>query len=126
MVSNTFASHSGSNLSDQSIHADCQSPTCLSPAAPSSPSFPPKIDWSKASVDDVDKYCGLVDHFLPCLSSNVTSCTSLDCSVHYDALDSLLSLFCHVLNHAHLSPFLVSPLHLLLIGYLVGMILQES
>ena len=93
LVSNTFASHSWSNLSDHSplffsIHADCQSPTCSSPAAPSSPSFPPKIDWSKASVDDVDKYCELVDRFLPNLSSDVTSCSSPDCLVHYDALDS--------------------------------------
>ena len=115
LVSNTFASHSGSNLSDHSplffsIHADCQSPTCSSPAAPSSPSFPPKIDWSKASVDDVDKYCGLVDHFLPSLSSDVTSCSSPDCSVHYDALDSFAQSLLLCLKSCSLKSFpCVSP-----------------
>ena len=128
LVPNTFPNHSGSNLSDHSplffsIHADCQSPTCLSPAAPSYPLLLPKNDWSKASVDDVDKYCGLVDHFLPSLSSDVASCSSPDCSVHYDALDSFAQSLLSCLKS--LSPFLVSPLHLLLlIGYLVGMILQ--
>ena len=60
LVSDVFASHSGSNLSDHSplffcIRADCQSPSHLSSSESSSPSLSTMIAWSRISVD-VDRY----------------------------------------------------------------------
>ena len=93
LVSDVFASHSGSNLSDHSplffcIRADCQSPSHLSSSESSSPSLSTKIDWSRISVDDVDRYCHMVHHLLPSLPLAVVTCSRSDCSEHLDLLDS--------------------------------------
>ena len=93
LVSDVFASHSGSNLSDHSplffcIRADCQSPSHLSSSECCSLSLSTKIDWSRISVDDVDRYCHMVHRLLPSPPLEAVNCCRSDCSEHLDLLDS--------------------------------------
>ena len=71
-----------------SIRAACQSPSHLSSSECSSPSLSTKIDWSRISVDDVDRYCHMVHHLLPSPPLEAVNCCRSDCSEHLDLLDS--------------------------------------
>ena len=115
LVTNAFASHSGSNLSDHSplyfpIQADCQPPTSLPPSTSLCPTVSHKVDWSNISADHAERYCNMVDQLLPSLSDEIVSCSGLDCSVHSGVLDSFAQSLVLCLHSCSLASFpCVSP-----------------
>ena len=98
LVTDVFARHSGSNLSDHSplhflLHVQGQS--ILQSPLSSSPSNSKctKIRWSNISPRDLDNYHNLLSKNLPTFPPEVVNCSNVDCEVHYEAIDSFTQLF---------------------------------
>ena len=92
LVSDISANHSGSNLSDHSPLLFVISATCEPYTPPCSPSCssvsPAKINWSKVTSADADRFCDMVSKHLPSFQQEVATCSIHDCSAHHKALDS--------------------------------------
>ena len=96
LVTDVFARHSGSNLSDHSplhflLHIQGQS-ILQSPLSSPSNSRSTKIRWSNISPRDLDNYHNLLSKNLPTFPPEVVNCSNVDCKVHYEAI--FYSAFC--------------------------------
>ena len=104
LVTDVFARHSGSNLSDHSpIHflLHVQGQSILQSPLSSSPnhSKSTKIRWSNISQRDLENYHNLLSKNLLTFPPEVANCSNVDCKVHYEVFYSafcvnLVALFC--------------------------------
>ena len=100
LVSNVNIVNSGSILSDHiplsfQIQVDC---IFTSPSPSSSSTFTHlRVDWSKASSSDLEKFCDLESQNLSPLPSEIISCCSTDCSCHRHLLDDYADHLVHTL-----------------------------
>ena len=112
LVSDLSVNHSG-NFSDHSpltfaVHANCE-PYCH----PSCPKMsPPKIDWSKVTSTDADRFCDMVSKHLPSFPQKNLNCSIHDCTAHHEDIDLYTQSFVSVLESCSLlcfPPFTSSP-----------------
>ena len=115
IISNVCAVHSGSILSDHfpllfSIEADHLP---VKSTEPLSTTKLYRLDWTRVTHNDIDKYCSLVSQRISSLQSDIVDCSVPDCSSHHTVLDSYGS---HLVSSA-LECFQLSTSHKRLVGW---------
>ena len=66
---------------------------------------PPKIDWSKVTSTDADRFCDMVSKHLPSFPQEILNCSIHDCTAHHEAIDLYTQSFVSVLESCSLLCF---------------------
>ena len=122
IISNVRAVHSGSILSDHfpllfSIEADHLP---VKSTEPLSTKKLYRLDWTRVTRNDIDKYCSLVSQRISFLQSDIVDCSVPDCSSHHSILDSYGSHLVSTLLSSALECFPTRPIstsHRRLVGW---------
>ena len=112
IISNVCAVHSGSILSDHfpllfSIEADHLP---VKSTEPLSTKKLYRLDWTRVTRNDIDKYCSLVSQRISSLQSDIVDCSVPDCSSHHSILDSYGSHLVSTLLSSALECFPTRPI----------------
>ena len=122
IISNVRAVHSGSILSDHfpllfSIEVDHLP---VKSTEPLSTKKLYRLDWTRVTRNDIDKYCSLVSQRISSLQSDIVDCSVPDCSSHHSILDSYGSHLVSTLLSSALECFPTRPFstsHRRLVGW---------